>query len=220
MELTALVVQLCEVARRRNLQTAAGEMVFCLCLCSTLLTRQAFVCRSHLQLSAHPFRLPFCPSLHNFSRLVSYSCTICTTCTPTRQTGGACQVSLLPGVAIDVILWNALHVPPNANRSSAASCRSPSVLFLSIGSQTGKIAAAQARHFNYALPVNKSLTASLLRLACASLVNRHRDHASPSPFHVRASARCQHPKPVPLFHLFYYPTLLPSSAEMVANAIV
>lgn len=112
MELTALVVQLCEVARRRNLQTAAGEMVFCLCLCSTLLTRQAFVCRSHLQLSAHPFRLPFCPSLHNFSRLVSYSCTICTTCTPTRQTGGACQVSLLPSVAIDVILWNALHVPP------------------------------------------------------------------------------------------------------------
>jgi hypothetical protein len=50
-------------------------------------------------------------------------------------------------------------------------------LFLSIGSQTDKIAAAQARHFNYALPVNNSLTASLLRLACASLVNRHRDHA-------------------------------------------
>lgn len=161
------------------------------------------------------FRLPLSPAALSASLPTSsspsssqlqpsrvLSCTICTTCNPTRQTGGACQVSLLPGVAIDVILWNALHVPPNANRSSAASCRSPSVLFLSIGSQTGKIAAAQARHFNYALPVNKSLTASLLRLACASLVNRHRDHASPSPFHVRASARCQHSKPAPLFHLY------------------
>lgn len=112
MGLTALVVQLCEVARRRNLQTAVGERVFCLCLCSTLLTRQALV----LPLSPAAFSASFPTSLLPISSQLQpshvSSCTICTTCNPTRQTGGARQVSLLPSVAIDVILWNALHVPP------------------------------------------------------------------------------------------------------------
>lgn len=71
------------------------------------------------------FRLPLSPAAFSASFPTSLlpissqlqpsrvlSCTICTTCNPTRQTGGACQVSLLPSVAIDVILWNALHVPP------------------------------------------------------------------------------------------------------------
>lgn len=86
-------LQSCKVrGKDKSCRTRCRKRVFCLCLCPTLLTRQAFVCRSHLQLpgsppSAYLFTNSAAsrPRLHKLHDIQSDS-----------STGGACQVSLLP----------------------------------------------------------------------------------------------------------------------------
>lgn len=142
---------------RRNLQTATagrrGSFVY-----DFVDTASFRLPRSQLQLSP----IASFPSAHLFTTSAvsrPLSCTICTTCNPTRQPAGHVKSRSFPREPL-MSFFGMPCMCLDASRSSVTSCRSPSALFLSIGSQTGEIAAAQARHFNYAVPLNNSLTVS------------------------------------------------------------
>jgi hypothetical protein len=161
MVLTALVVHCARCERGVREETCRRLPAIEGLLFMTLLTRQAFVCRSQLQLfpPAHPSLLASSAYYPQASAVLS--CTICTTCNPTRQPAGHVKSRSLPRVAIDVILWNALHVP------WALAAR----LLLLVGvrpSSSYRLALRLARlrqhrpdTLNYALPLNNSLTVSV-----------------------------------------------------------
>jgi hypothetical protein len=87
MGLTALVVHCARWEKEPADKSRAEGLLF-----MTLLTRQAFVCRSQLQLSAHPAAHLF----HNLSRLARPLLHNLHDMQSDSSTGGARQVSLLP----------------------------------------------------------------------------------------------------------------------------
>lgn len=148
-------LQSCKVrGKDKSCRTRCRKRVFCLCLCPTLLTRQAFVCRSHLQL---PGSSPLPISSQTRPPLV-HTCTNCTTLNPTRQPAGHVKSRSFPSVAIDVILWNALHVPTTlAARLLGLVGACPSASYR-LAHDLARLLEHRPDTLNYALPMNNSLT--------------------------------------------------------------
>lgn len=110
MELTALVVQLCEVAKKKPADCSWGEGLLFMLMLDFVDTPSLVLPLSPAAFSAS-FPALLCLSLHNFSRLVSSFAQSARHAIRLVKPAGHVKSRSSRGVAIDVILWNALHVP-------------------------------------------------------------------------------------------------------------